>query len=167
VSGAPPFSLIAPDVELAEGVRIVGFVNLYGCTIGRDTFIGPFVEVQRGATIGARCKIQSHTFVCTGVHIGDEVFVGHGVMFLNDRFPRATTSSGELATEEDWTLEEVTVGPRAAIGSGAVILPGVDIGAGATIGAGAVVTRDVPADGTVTGVPAREHLVKRPTAGGS
>lgn len=145
---------------------MVGFVNLYGCEIGDGTFLGPFVEVQRGATIGARCKVQSHTFVCAGVHIGDEVFVGHGVMFLNDRFPRATTGDGGLATEADWTLEEVHVGRRAAIGSGAVILPGVTIGPGATIGAGAVVTRDVPADSTVTGVPAREHASRGRQAGG-
>jgi acetyltransferase-like isoleucine patch superfamily enzyme len=151
----PPFSLIAADVELGRDVRLVGFVNLYGCTIGDETFVGPFVEIQRGATIGARCKIQSHTFVCEGVHIGDEVFVGHGVMFLNDRHPRATTPGGGLAGPGDWTLEETRVGAGAAIGSGAVILPGVTVGDGAMVGAGAVVTKDVPRGTTVAGVPAR------------
>lgn len=152
---APPFSLIAPDVVLGRDVRLVGFVNLYGCTIGDETFVGPFVEVQRGATIGSRCKIQSHTFVCEGVHVGDGVFVGHGVMFLNDRLPRATTEGGELAGTADWTLEETFVRDRAAIGSGAVILPGVTIGEGAMVGAGAVVTKDVAPGATVAGVPAR------------
>lgn len=147
--------MIAPDVVVGQGVRFVGFVNLYGCSIGDETFVGPFVEVQRGATIGARCKIQSHTFVCDGVHIGDGVFVGHGVMFLNDRLPRAVTSEGEMAGATDWTLEETFVHDGAAIGSGAVILPGVTIGEKAMVGAGAVVTRDVAAGATVAGVPAR------------
>lgn len=151
----PPFSLIAPDVVLGRGVRLVGFVNLYGCSIGDETFVGPFVEIQRGATVGARCKVQSHTFVCEGVHIDDEVFVGHGVMFLNDRLPRATTPGGEVAGAADWTLEETFVGKGASIGSGAVILPGLTIGEGALVGAGAVVTRDVAPGEVVAGVPAR------------
>jgi UDP-2-acetamido-3-amino-2,3-dideoxy-glucuronate N-acetyltransferase len=151
----PPFSLIASDVVIGSGVRFTGFVNLYGCSIGDDTFVGPFVEVQRGATIGSRCKIQSHTFVCEGVHIGDGVFVGHGVMFLNDRQPRAVTASGELAGAADWTLEETFVQDGAAIGSGAVILPGITIGERAMVGAGAVVTKDVAPGATVAGVPAR------------
>lgn len=151
----PLFSSIAPDVELGERVRIAGFVNLYGCSIGDDTSIGPFVEVQRGVTIGARCKIQSHTFVCSGVVIEDEAFIGHGVMFTNDRYPRATTDDGVLAGTDDWQMEETRVGFRAAIGTGAVVLPGVTIGARAVIGAGAVVVRDVAEGETVWGVPAR------------
>ena len=149
-----PFSLIN-DVVFGDGVRLAGFVNLYGCSIGDETFVGPFVEVQRGVTIGRRCKIQSHSFLCTGVHVGDEVFVGHGVVFTNDRAPRATNDAGELAGEDDWTLEETYVERRVAIGSGAVILPGVTIGEGATVGAGAVVTSDVAPGAVVAGVPAR------------
>ena len=151
----PPFSLIAPDVELGERVRIAGFVNLYGCSIGDDTSIGPFVEIQRGVAIGARCKIQSHTFVCSGVVIEDEAFIGHGVMFTNDRYPRATTDAGVPSGTDDWQMEETRVGFRAAIGTGAVVLPGVTIGAHAVIGAGAVVVRDVAEGETVWGVPAR------------
>lgn len=156
-----PFALIN-DVTFGTGVRLAGFVNLYGCSIGDETFVGPFVEVQRGVTIGRRCKIQSHSFLCTGVHIADEVFVGHGVMFTNDRAPRATTEAGEVAGADDWTMEETYVDRRAAIGSGAVILPGIRIGEGATIGAGAVVTKDVPAGAVVSGVPARAHVLQRP-----
>jgi UDP-2-acetamido-3-amino-2,3-dideoxy-glucuronate N-acetyltransferase len=130
------------------------FVNLYGCTIGDDTRLGSFVEVQKNATIGARCKVQSHTFVCEGVTIEDEVFVGHGVMFINDRDPRAT-AAGELQTEADWVLEPTRVCQGASIGSGAVILGGVTVGAGALVGAGAVVTRDVPPGAVVAGNPAR------------
>jgi acetyltransferase-like isoleucine patch superfamily enzyme len=131
------------------------FVNLYGCRIGDGSRIGTFVEVQRGAVIGARCKIQSHTFVCDGVTIGDEVFVGHGVMFVNDKRPAATAEGGALQTEDDWTLLRTVVEDGAALGSGCVILGGVRIGAGALVGAGAVVTADVAPGATVAGVPAR------------
>jgi acetyltransferase-like isoleucine patch superfamily enzyme len=143
------------DVDFGENVVVYSFTNLYGCRIGDNTRIGPFVEVQRGAVIGADCKIQSHTFICDGVTIEDEVFVGHGVMFVNDNFPQATAEGGSLQTEEDWTLLPVRVGCRAAIGSGAVILGGVTIGERALVGAGAVVTRDVAAGETVVGNPAR------------
>ena len=149
-----PYRLI-DDVEFGEGVIVFAFTNLYGCRIGDETRIGPFVEIQRGASVGARCKIQSHTFVCDGVEIGDEVFVGHGVMFVNDKFPRATNAAGELVGSDDWTLLPVSVGAGASIGSGAVVLGGVTIGARAVIGAGAVVTRDVAAGEVVAGVPAR------------
>ena len=154
---------IAADVELADGVKIFhpSLVNLYGCRIGADTRIGTFVEIQRNATIGARCKIQSHTFICEGVTIEDEVFVGHGVMFINDRNPRATRSDGSLQGDADWRVIPVVVKRRATIGSGAVIMCGVTIGEEATIGAGAVVTRDVPPGATVIGVPAR--IMQRPT----
>jgi len=136
-------------------VRIGPFTNLYGCSIGSGTRVGPFVEIQRGATIGERCKIQSHAFVCDGIHIDDEVFVGHGVLFINDKRPRATTDDGALQTEADWELSETHVERRASIGSGAVVLAGVRIGEGALVGAGAVVTEDVPPGATVAGVPAR------------
>lgn len=149
-----PFRLLH-DVELGEGVVVRSFTNLYGCHVGAGTTVGPFVEIQRGAYIGERCKIESHTFVCTGVEIADEVFVGHGVTFINDKFPHATTEGGELQTAEDWQLLRTIVGPRASIGSGATILGGVTIGAGAIVGAGAVVSRDVDAGEVVAGVPAR------------
>ena len=149
-----PYRLIA-DVEFGQDVVVHPFTNLYGCRIGDETRIGPYVEIQRGASIGARCKIQSHSFVCDGVQIEDEVFVGHGVMFINDNAPRATTSSGELQGVGDWQLESTVVERRASIGSGAVVLGGVRIGAGALVGAGAVVTRDVSPGETVAGVPAR------------
>ena len=145
---------IAADVRLGDDVQFYCFVNLYGCTIGDSTRIGSFVEVQKNVVIGARCKIQSHTFICEGVTIEDEVFVGHGVMFMNDGDPRAT-SDGALQTESDWTVIPTRVCRGASIGSGALVLPGVVIGEGALIGAGAVVTRDVPAGMVVSGVPAR------------
>jgi UDP-2-acetamido-3-amino-2,3-dideoxy-glucuronate N-acetyltransferase len=147
---------VAPTVKLGSGVRIVHpeLVNLYGCEVGNDTKIGAFVEIQKGATIGARCKISSHTFVCEGVTIDDEVFVGHGVMFINDRHPRAT-SAGRLQTEADWQVIPTRVCRGASIGSGAVIMCGVTVGENASVGAGAVVTRDVPPGAVVTGVPAR------------
>jgi len=143
------------DVEFGSGVVVASFVNLYGCSIGDDSRVGPFVEIQRDVVIGARCKIQSHTFICSGVEIGDEVFVGHGTMFINDRFPRAATESGEVKGADDWTLERTVVERGAAVGSGSVIMCGVRIGAGALVGAGAVVTRDVAPGETVAGVPAR------------
>jgi UDP-2-acetamido-3-amino-2,3-dideoxy-glucuronate N-acetyltransferase len=149
-----PYRLLR-DVELGAGVRIYSFVNLYGCRIGDETVIGPFVEIQSGVTVGRRCKVQSHTFVCSGVEIGDEVFVGHGVMFVNDKRPRATTDAGSMQGPEDWELLPVVVEHRASIGSGAVVLGGVRIGEGALVGAGAVVTRDVAPGAVVAGVPAR------------
>jgi acetyltransferase-like isoleucine patch superfamily enzyme len=149
-----PYRLI-DAVEFGEGVVVFAFTNLYGCRIGDGTRIGPFVEIQRGAVIGARCKIQSHTFICDGVELGDEVFVGHGVMFVNDKFPRATNTDGVLAGTDDWALLPVRVASGASIGSGAVVLGGVTIGERAVIGAGAVVTRDVSPEAVVAGVPAR------------
>jgi acetyltransferase-like isoleucine patch superfamily enzyme len=148
---------IEGDVSLGKRVKILhpNLVNLYGCSVDDDSRIGSFVEIQRGAEVGKRCKISSHTFICEGVTIEDEVFVGHGVMFVNDRFPHATTKSGELQTAEDWTLERTCVCRGASIGSNATILCGVKIGEEALVGAGAVVTRDVPAHAIVAGVPAR------------
>lgn len=143
------------DVVLGENVLVAPFTNLYGCEVGDDTRIGPFVEIQRGARVGARCKVQSHTFVCEGVTVEDEVFVGHGVMFVNDKYPRATTSAGTLQADDDWQLLETVVERGASLGSGAVVLGGVRIGAGAIVGAGAVVTRDVPPGAVVVGSPAR------------
>ncbi len=148
-------SRLIRDVAFGEGVVVQSFTNLYGCTIGDRTRIGPFVEIQAGVTIGARCKIQSHTFVCEGVTIEDEVFVGHGVMFVNDKRPAATTADGVLQTETDWELLPTLVERRASIGSGAVVLGGVTVGEGALVGAGAVVTRDVEPGEVVAGVPAR------------
>lgn len=149
-----PFRLLR-DVEFGEDVLVHSFTNLYGCRIGDETLIGPFVEIQGGVVIGARCKVQSHTFICTGVEIGDEVFVGHGVIFINDRRPRATTEFGALQTSDDWELVPTVVETRASLGSAAVILGGVRIGAGALVGAGAVVTNDVEAGALVAGSPAR------------
>ena len=150
---AQPRSL--SDVTFGENVFVSAFTNLYGCRIGDNTRVGPFVEIQRDAIVGAECKIQSHSFICSGVTIDDEVFVGHGVIFVNDKFPRATLESGGMKGESDWTQLATRVCRRASIGSGAVILGGVTIGEGALVGAGAVVTRDVPAGWTVVGNPAR------------
>lgn len=148
---------IAEDVRLAAGVGIAhpDLVNLYGCTVGKDTKIAPFVEVQKNAVIGARCKVSSHTFICEGVTIEDECFIGHHVCFINDRYPQATAPDGEPQTEADWEVTPIRVCRGASIGSGAVIMCGVTIGEGALVGAGAVVTRDVPANHIVAGVPAR------------
>jgi acetyltransferase-like isoleucine patch superfamily enzyme len=153
-SNDAPFRIIR-DCSFGPGVVVHAFTNLYGCTIGEGTRVGTFVEIQEGAEIGARCKIQSHTFICSGVTVGERAFIGHGVMFVNDKRPRATNERGELAGEGDWELLPSRVEPGAAIGSGAVILGGVRIGAGAMVGAGAVVSRDVGDRVTVAGVPAR------------
>ena len=148
---------IADDVILGQGVRIhhPDLVNLYGCHIGDDTLIGPFVEIQSGVRIGRRCKIESHSFLCTGVTIEDEVFVGHGVMFVNDKHPRATTANGEVQDADDWELLATVLARGCSIGSNATILGGLRIGANAQVGAGAVVTSDVPDGAVVAGVPAR------------
>jgi UDP-2-acetamido-3-amino-2,3-dideoxy-glucuronate N-acetyltransferase len=148
---------IAPDVRLAEGVKIFHpeLVNLYGCAIGAGTRIGAFVEVQKNASVGERCKISSHTFICEGVQIEDEVFIGHGVMFINDRYPRATNEDGTPQTEIDWRVVETLVKRRASIGSNATVMGGVVIGERSLVGAGAVVTHDVPDFAVVAGVPAR------------
>ena len=153
---------IASSVKLGEGVKVFGFVNLYGCEIGDESKIGTFVEIQKGAKIGRRCKISSHTFICEGVTLEDEVFIGHGVMFTNDLFPRATNADGSLQTDKDWTCLPTLVKKGAAIGSGATLLCGITIGERAVVGAGAVVTRDVPAGATVVGNPAR---IVQPKAG--
>jgi UDP-2-acetamido-3-amino-2,3-dideoxy-glucuronate N-acetyltransferase len=149
------YQRIAADVKLGRDVRIYGFVNLYGCEIGDETKIGTFVEIQKGATIGARCKISSHTFICEGVTIESEVLIGHGVTFINDRYPRATDSQGRLQTEADWTCQTTLVKRGASIGSGATLLGGITVGESAIVGAGSVVTKDVPPNTTVAGNPAR------------
>ena len=149
-----PYRLIE-DVDFGKDVAVGPFTNLYGCRIGDETRIGPFVEIQLGAVVGSRCKIQSHAFICTGVELGDEVFVGHGVIFINDKLPRATAASGELQTAEDWELLATVVERGASLGSGAVVLGGIRIGAHALVGAGSVVTRDVAPGETVVGNPAR------------
>jgi len=146
---------IAPDVRLGQGVKLSKFINLYGCEVGDNTKIGAFVEIQKNAKVGRNCKVSSHTFICEGVTIEDGVFVGHGVVFINDSYPRATTTAGELQTENDWTVEPTRVGKGASIGSGSTILSNVTIGENALIGAGSVVTRDVPANAIVAGNPAR------------
>ena len=146
---------ISPDVILGQGARVFGFVNLYGCEIGDESKIGTFVEIQRGAKIGRRCKISSHTFICEGVTIEDEVFIGHGGMFTNDLFPRATNADGSLQTADDWKCLPTLVKKGAAIGSNATLLCGITIGERAVVGAGSVVTKDVPAGAVVAGNPAR------------
>jgi acetyltransferase-like isoleucine patch superfamily enzyme len=153
---------IAPDVKLGRDVKLAAFINLYGCEIGDETKIGAFVEVQRNATIGKRCKISSHTFVCEGVTIEDNVFIGHGVTFINDSYPRATGTEGKLQTKADWRVERTTVKKGASIGSGATILSRVTIGENAIVGAGSMVTKDVPRDAIVAGNPARilRHFVE-------
>jgi acetyltransferase-like isoleucine patch superfamily enzyme len=164
VAGAPaneaPYRLLT-DVEFGVDVVVHPFTNLYGCRIGDESRIGPFVEIQSGVEIGARCKIQSHSFICSGVTIADEVFVGHGVLFINDKRPRATTGGGELKTADDWTLLSTVVEHGASLGSGCVVLGGVRIGERALVGAGAVVTRDVGADEVVAGIPARARAAER------
>src|SRR5690242_20444343 len=146
---------IAPDVKLGKDVKVYAFVNLYGCTIGDETKIGAFVEIQKGVTIGRRVKVSSHTFICEGVTIEDDCFIGHGVMFTNDKYPRATNPGGAPQSEADWAVVPTFVRHGASIGSNATILCGVTVGAGAIVGAGAVVTRDVPPGAIVAGVPAR------------
>ena len=149
------FVSIAPSVKLGKDVRLSKFINLYGCEIGDETKIGAFVEIQKNASVGKRCKISSHTFVCEGVEIQDNVFIGHGVTFINDSYPRATTASGELQTEADWKVEKTVISKGASIGSGSTILSNISVGENAIVGAGSVVTKDVPANAIVAGNPAR------------
>ena len=146
---------ISDDVKLGKDVKVFNFVNLYGCEIDDDTKIGTFVEIQKGAKIGKNCKISSHTFICEGVTIEDEVFVGHNVTFINDIFPRATTADGGMQTEDDWACVPTLIKRRASIGSSATLLAGITVGEGAIVGAGSVVTKDVPANTIMAGVPAR------------
>jgi acetyltransferase-like isoleucine patch superfamily enzyme len=149
------FNCVADDVKLGENVRLSKFINLYGCEIGDETKIGAFVEIQKNAKIGRRCKISSHTFICEGVTIEDNVFIGHGVMFTNDTYPRSTSLDGKLQTEADWKVEKTVVKRGASIGTGATILPNTSIGENAVVGAGSVVTKDVPANAITAGNPAR------------
>ena len=146
---------IAPDVKLGRDVQLGAFVNLYGCEVGDETKIGPFVEIQKGAKIGARCKVSSHTFICEGVTVEENVFIGHSVVFINDRYPRATNSNGQLQTEADWDCQRTLIKRGASIGSSATLLGGITVGENAIVGAGSVVTKDVPAKATVAGNPAR------------
>jgi acetyltransferase-like isoleucine patch superfamily enzyme len=146
---------IAPDVKLGQNVKLARFINLYGCTVGDNTKIGTFVEIQKNAIVGQNCKISSHTFICEGVAIEDNVFIGHGVTFINDSYPRATTEGGALQTESDWKVERTIVRRGASVGSGSTILANVTIGENALVGAGSVVTKDVPANAVVAGNPAR------------
>ncbi len=150
-----PYVCITPDVKLGRDVKLSKFINLYGCEIGDETKIGAFVEIQKNATVGKRCKISSHTFVCEGVTIEDNVFIGHGVTFINDTYPRATAGAGHLQTEADWKVERTVVKKGASIGSGATILSHTSIGENAIVGAGSVVTKDVPANSIVAGNPAK------------
>ena len=158
MAGAPandaPYRLLS-NVDFGEDVVVQAFTNLYGCRIGDHSRVGPFVEIQSGVEIGASCKIQSHSFICTGVTVEDEVFVGHGVIFINDKRPRSTTDEGELQTDEDWELIETVIEQRASLGSGSIIMGGVRVGAGAIVGAGAMVTKDVAPGEVVAGNPAR------------
>ncbi|MFZ0300326.1 MAG: acyltransferase [Candidatus Sulfotelmatobacter sp.] len=150
-----PYQCIAPDVKLGQNVKLSKFINLYGCEIGDESKIGAFVEIQKNASVGKRCKISSHTFICEGVTIEDNVFIGHGVMFINDSYPRATTADGNLQTEADWKVERTIVKKGASIGSAATILSNVSIGENAIVGAGSVVTKDVPPGSIVVGNPAK------------
>jgi acetyltransferase-like isoleucine patch superfamily enzyme len=150
-----PYVSIAPDVKLGQDVKLSKFINLYGCEVGDQTKIGAFVEIQKNATVGKRCKISSHTFICEGVTIEDNVFIGHGVMFINDSYPRATAADGKLQTEADWKVERTVVKKGASIGSGATILSNISIGENAIVGAGSVVTKNVPPNCVVTGNPAK------------
>jgi acetyltransferase-like isoleucine patch superfamily enzyme len=150
-----PYLCIAPDVKLGKHVKLSKFINLYGCQIGDETKIGAFVEIQKNATVGSRCKISSHTFICEGVTIEDNVFIGHGVTFINDIYPRATVANGGLQTGQDWKVERTLVSKGASVGSGATILANVHIGENAIVGAGSMVTKDVPANAIVAGNPAR------------
>jgi acetyltransferase-like isoleucine patch superfamily enzyme len=149
------YQCIAPDVKLGQNVKLSKFINLYGCEIGDESKIGAFVEIQKNASVGKRCKISSHTFVCEGVTIEDNVFIGHGVMFINDSYPRATAADGNLQTEADWKVERTVVKKGASIGSGATILSNISIGENAIVGAGSVVTKDVPPGSIVVGNPAK------------
>jgi acetyltransferase-like isoleucine patch superfamily enzyme len=149
------YQRIAPDVKLGKNVRIYDFTNLYGCEIGDDVKVGTFVEIQKGSKIGNRCKVSSHTFICEGVILEDDVFIGHNVTFINDRYPRATNGNGQLQVESDWNCVGTLVKRGASIGSGTVLLCGITVGQNAMIGAGSVVTRDVPPDTTVAGNPAK------------
>ncbi len=155
---------IAPDVKLGKEVKLSKYINLYGCTIGDQTKIGAFVEIQKNVTVGSNCKVSSHTFICEGVTIEDDVFIGHGVTFINDVYPRATTSEGKLQSEADWKVEKTLIRKGASIGSGATILARVTVGTGAIIGAGTVVTKDVPPNAIVAGNPARFLRQVRETA---
>ena len=158
------FLCVSPDVKLGKDVRLSKFINLYGCEVGDETKIGAFVEIQKNATVGKNCKVSSHTFVCEGVTIEDNVFIGHGVTFVNDSFPRATTDDGSMQTEKDWKVELTLVKKGASIGSGATILSNVTIGENAIVGAGAVVTRDVPPNSIVVGNPAKLLRTLTPSA---
>jgi UDP-2-acetamido-3-amino-2,3-dideoxy-glucuronate N-acetyltransferase len=165
-AAGPGFARIAADVRLGEGVELHDFVNLYGCSIGDGTRIGAFVEIQRNATVGARCKVSTHTFICEGVTIEDECFIGHHVVFVNDRYPAAVTADGDLQEACDWSVVETRVCRRVSIGSGAVILCGITIGEGALVGAGSVVTKDVAPFTVVAGNPARVLRTLAPGSGG-